>query len=115
MTSLSNGESADPGIPTLTEVLSPGQMPASLQVSTETEAGVPSDVAVLAQRVSARLSRQLADDLTAQLEQRVHNALIDQTAWLVQFISKQVVDELQQQLPERIRQAMLEEMARQPR
>ncbi|GAB3626315.1 hypothetical protein PTE30175_00164 [Pandoraea terrae] len=108
MTSTPDGERADPGIPTLTEVLSPGAVPPAAPPAE----GVPSDIAGLAERVSARLTLQLADDITTLVERRCHDALIDQIAWLVQFIGKQVADELEQQLPSRIRQAILDEMAR---
>jgi hypothetical protein len=111
-------ERTDPGIPTLTEVLAPGDAsppsdtgPAAQAV----EQGVPADVAVFAERVSARLTLQLADEITTMVERRCHDALIDQTAWLVQLIGKQVADALQVHLPDRIRQAVIEEVAKQVR
>jgi len=111
-------ERTDPGIPTLTEVLAPGEAtppsdtgPAAQAV----EQGVPADVAVFAERVSARLTLQLADEITTMVERRCHDALIDQTAWLVQLIGKQVADALQVHLPDRIRQAVIEEVAKQVR
>lgn len=114
-------ERNDPGIPTLTEVLTPGEVapsPEALAGATTQaveQEGVPADVAVFAERVSARLTRQLADELTTMVEQRCHDALIDQTSWLVQLIGRQVADTLQSQLPDRIRQAVIEEVAKQVR
>ncbi|VVE17176.1 hypothetical protein PMO31116_02911 [Pandoraea morbifera] len=113
-------ERTDPGIPTLTEVLAPGEAAPSppRQTSAATSApeqGVPADVAVFAERVSARLTLQLADEITTMVERRCHDALIDQTSWLVQLIGKQVADALQAQLPDRIRQAVIEEVAKQVR
>ncbi|VVE56449.1 hypothetical protein PHO31112_05085 [Pandoraea horticolens] len=111
-------ERTDPGIPTLTEVLAPGEAtpsPHASAVAPAVEHGVPADVAVFAERVSARLTLQLADEITTMVERRCHDALIDQTSWLVQLIGKQVADALQAQLPDRIRQAVIEEVARQVR
>ncbi|VVE34401.1 hypothetical protein PCA20602_03828 [Pandoraea capi] len=116
-------ERNDPGIPTLTEVLAPGEgtpQPDTADASADeavqaTEKGVPADVAVFAERVSARLTLQLADEITTMVERRCHDALIDQTSWLVQLIGKQVADALQAQLPDRIRQAVIEEVAKQVR
>lgn len=112
-------ERADPGIPTLTEVLAPGDAapaPAAAQAAERAaERGVPADVAVFAERVSTRLTRQLADEITTMVERRCHDALIDQTSWLVQLIGKQVADALQAQLPDRIRQAVIDEVAKQSR
>jgi len=115
-------ERTDPGIPTLTEVLAPGDdvpvlsAPAAAGAPVrQAEQGVPADVAVFAERVSARLTLQLADEITTMVERRCHDALIDQTAWLVQLIGKQVADALQAQLPDRIRQAVIEEVAKQVR
>ncbi|ALS58552.1 DUF2486 family protein [Pandoraea norimbergensis] len=125
-------ERTDPGIPTLTEVLAPGDEVPRSTPSNESSAasvsavggaggqraaeqGVPADVAVFAERVSARLTLQLADEITTLVERRCHDALIDQTSWLVQLIGKQVADALQVQLPDRIRQAVIEEVAKQAR
>lgn len=111
-------ERNDPGIPTLTEVLAPGESaPASVAqgAAAAVQEGVPADVAVFAERVSARLTLQLADEITTMVERRCHDALIDQTSWLVQLIGKQVADALQAQLPDRIRQAVIEEVAKQAR
>ncbi|VVE18693.1 DUF2486 family protein [Pandoraea soli] len=111
-------ERTDPGIPTLTEVLAPGEatpLPDPHPVAPGAELGVPADVAVFAERVSARLTLQLADEITTMVERRCHDALIDQTSWLVQLIGKQVADALQAQLPDRIRQAVIEEVAKQVR
>ncbi|WP_170935992.1 MULTISPECIES: DUF2486 family protein [unclassified Pandoraea] len=125
-------ERNDPGIPTLTEVLAPGDEVPPTIPSNESRAasvsaaggaggqraaeqGVPADVAVFAERVSARLTLQLADEITTLVERRCHDALIDQTSWLVQLIGKQVADALQVQLPDRIRQAVIEEVAKQAR
>ena len=113
-------ERTDPGIPTLTEVLAPGEAapspPGHTSAATSApEQGVPADVAVFAERVSARLTLQLADETTTMVERRCHDALIDQTSWLVQLIGKQVADALQAQLPDRIRQAVIEEVAKQVR
>lgn len=110
-------ERTDPGIPTLTEVLAPGEVtpPAASTAAPAVEHGVPADVAVFAERVSARLTLQLADEITTMVERRCHDALIDQTSWLVQLIGKQVADALQVQLPDRIRQAVIEEVAKQVR
>ncbi|VVD85631.1 hypothetical protein PIN31009_01353 [Pandoraea iniqua] len=111
-------ERNDPGIPTLTEVLAPGESaPASVAqgAAAPVQEGVPADVAVFAERVSARLTLQLADEITTMVERRCHDALIDQTSWLVQLIGKQVADALQAQLPDRIRQAVIEEVAKQAR
>ncbi|MCE4063069.1 DUF2486 family protein [Pandoraea sputorum] len=114
-------ERNDPGIPTLTEVLAEGEtVPAgalddSQATAPVAEQGVPADVAVFAERVSARLTLQLADEITTMVERRCHDALIDQTSWLVQLIGKQVADALQAQLPDRIRQAVIEEVAKQVR
>ncbi|WP_065225758.1 DUF2486 family protein [Pandoraea oxalativorans] len=114
-------ERNDPGIPTLTEVLAEGEaVPEGTAGSAQAgaavaELGVPADVAVFAERVSARLTLQLADEITTMVERRCHDALIDQTSWLVQLIGKQVADALQAQLPDRIRQAVIEEVAKQVR
>ncbi|VVE68074.1 hypothetical protein PAN31117_02834 [Pandoraea anapnoica] len=114
-------ERNDPGIPTLTEVLAEGEAApegaaGGAQVAAPVaEEGVPADVAVFAERVSARLTLQLADEITTMVERRCHDALIDQTSWLVQLIGKQVADALQAQLPDRIRQAVIEEVAKQVR
>lgn len=120
-------ERNDPGIPTLTEVLAEGETVPSgaagaagaagdaLAAAPVAEQGVPADVAVFAERVSARLTLQLADEITTMVERRCHDALIDQTSWLVQLIGKQVADALQAQLPDRIRQAVIEEVAKQVR
>ncbi|WP_374624299.1 DUF2486 family protein [Pandoraea sp.] len=111
-------ERTDPGIPTLTEVLAPGEAappPEDDRAAAAAEQGVPADVAVFAERVSARLTLQLADEITTMVERRCHDALIDQTSWLVQLIGKQVADALQAQLPDRIRQAVIEEVAKQVR
>lgn len=108
-------ERTDPGIPTLTEVLAPGDVPSAPTAAPATERGVPADVAVFAERVSARLTLQLADEITTMVERRCHDALIDQTSWLVQLIGKQVADALQAQLPDRIRQAVIDEVAKQSR
>ncbi|WP_353190536.1 DUF2486 family protein [Pandoraea pnomenusa] len=110
-------ERTDPGIPTLTEVLAPGEVASPPQAAPApvAEQGVPADVAVFAERVSARLTLQLADEITTMVERRCHDALIDQTSWLVQLIGKQVADALQAQLPDRIRQAVIEEVAKQVR
>ncbi|UVA80768.1 DUF2486 family protein [Pandoraea commovens] len=117
-------ERNDPGIPTLTEVLAEGEtVPAGAEdavgdkqaAAPVAEQGVPADVAVFAERVSARLTLQLADEITTMVERRCHDALIDQTSWLVQLIGKQVADALQAQLPDRIRQAVIEEVAKQVR
>jgi len=114
-------ERNDPGIPTLTEVLAEGEtVPAGAVGDKQAaepvaEQGVPADVAVFAERVSARLTLQLADEITTMVERRCHDALIDQTSWLVQLIGKQVADALQAQLPDRIRQAVIEEVAKQVR
>ena len=111
-------ERNDPGIPTLTEVLAPGEAapsPALHAGGSPSSQGVPADVAVFAERVSARLTLQLADEITTMVERRCHDALIDQTSWLVQLIGKQVADALQAQLPDRIRQAVIEEVAKQVR
>ncbi|VVE05932.1 DUF2486 family protein [Pandoraea anhela] len=117
-------ERNDPGIPTLTEVLAPGEgapLPDIGGIGDIADAaplaqqGVPADVAVFAERVSARLTLQLADEITTMVERRCHDALIDQTSWLVQLIGKQVADALQAQLPDRIRQAVIEEVAKQVR
>jgi hypothetical protein len=111
-------ERTDPGIPTLTEVLAPGDatpLPDAERAVPPAEQGVPADVAVFAERVSARLTLQLADEITTMVERRCHDALIDQTSWLVQLIGKQVADALQAQLPDRIRQAVIEEVAKQVR
>ncbi|VVE82771.1 DUF2486 family protein [Pandoraea sputorum] len=117
-------ERNDPGIPTLTEVLAEGEAVPSgaagaagdaLAAAPVAEQGVPADVAVFAERVSARLTLQLADEITTMVERRCHDALIDQTSWLVQLIGKQVADALQAQLPDRIRQAVIEEVAKQVR
>ena len=111
-------ERTDPGIPTLTEVLAPGEAappPEDDRAAAVVEQGVPADVAVFAERVSARLTLQLADEITTMVERRCHDALIDQTSWLVQLIGKQVADALQAQLPDRIRQAVIEEVAKQVR
>ncbi|AVF39873.1 hypothetical protein AL486_09255 [Pandoraea apista] len=119
MTVTNEPERTDPGIPTLTEVLAPGEAvpPAHMAPSAApvVEQGVPADVAVFAERVSARLTLQLADEITTMVERRCHDALIDQTSWLVQLIGKQVADQLQVQLPDRIRQAVIEEVAKQVR
>ncbi|QBC30938.1 hypothetical protein DRB87_05555 [Pandoraea sp. XY-2] len=108
-------ERTDPGIPTLTEVLAPGEATPLPDTAPAAEVGVPADVAVFAERVSARLTLQLADEITTMVERRCHDALIDQTSWLVQLIGKQVADALQAQLPDRIRQAVIEEVAKQVR
>lgn len=113
-------ERNDPGIPTLTEVLAAGEAspppdPAAEAAAPVAEQGVPADVAVFAERVSARLTLQLADEITTMVERRCHDALIDQTSWLVQLIGRQVADALQAQLPDRIRQAVIEEVAKQVR
>lgn len=108
-------ERADPGIPTLTEVLAPGDAAPAPAAAQAAERGVPADVAVFAERVSTRLTRQLADEITTMVERRCHDALIDQTSWLVQLIGKQVADALQAQLPDRIRQAVIDEVAKQSR
>ncbi|ANI21663.1 hypothetical protein AB870_17270 [Pandoraea faecigallinarum] len=111
-------ERNDPGIPTLTEVLVTGEAPpgvSSDEAAPAAAQGVPADVAVFAERVSARLTLQLADEITTMVERRCHDALIDQTSWLVQLIGKQVADALQAQLPARIRQAVIEEVAKQVR
>ncbi|VVE69545.1 hypothetical protein PCA31118_03254 [Pandoraea captiosa] len=114
-------ERNDPGIPTLTEVLATGEVAPPEASADEAatangdERGVPADVAVFAERVSARLTLQLADEITTMVERRCHDALIDQTSWLVQLIGKQVADALQAQLPDRIRQAVIEEVAKQVR
>ncbi|VVE43709.1 hypothetical protein PAQ31011_04307 [Pandoraea aquatica] len=114
-------ERNDPGIPTLTEVLAEGEaVPEGVVGDAQaaapvSEQGVPADVAVFAERVSARLTLQLADEITTMVERRCHDALIDQTSWLVQLIGKQVADALQAQLPDRIRQAVIEEVAKQVR
>lgn len=114
-------ERNDPGIPTLTEVLAEGEAApesdagGAQAAAPVAEQGVPADVAVFAERVSARLTLQLADEITTMVERRCHDALIDQTSWLVQLIGKQVADALQAQLPDRIRQAVIEEVAKQVR
>ncbi|APD12547.1 hypothetical protein NA29_25645 [Pandoraea sputorum] len=124
MTVTNEPERNDPGIPTLTEVLAEGETVPSgaagaagdaLAAAPVAEQGVPADVAVFAERVSARLTLQLADEITTMVERRCHDALIDQTSWLVQLIGKQVADALQAQLPDRIRQAVIEEVAKQVR
>lgn len=105
---------ADPSIPVLTEVLKPGEVPAasSPAPAPPEPLALPHDVAVLAERLSVRLSTQLSKDVTALVEKRCHDALIDHTAWLVQTIARHVCDDLQRQLRDQVRQAVLEELAR---
>lgn len=105
---------ADPSIPVLTEVLKPGEVPAasSPAPATAEPLALPHDIAVLAERLSVRLSTQLSKDVTALVEKRCHDALIDHTAWLVQTIARHVSDDLQRQLRDQVRQAVLEELAR---
>ena len=86
-------ERTDPGIPTLTEVLAPGEAAPSPpgQTSAATSApeqGVPADVAVFAERVSARLTLQLADEITTMLDARSQAAIWE--ALLAQIAERQL-------------------------
>ncbi|TAL54422.1 DUF2486 family protein [Pandoraea sp.] len=105
---------ADPSIPVLTEVLKPGEVPAtpSPAMAPAEPLALPHDIAVLAERLSLRLSTQLSEEVTALVEKRCHDALIDHTAWLVQTIARHVSDDLQRQLREHVRRVVLEELAR---
>lgn len=91
------------------------QAQASVQASAAPAARPVIDGALLAERVGARLSSQLSEEVATLVEQRCQEVLMDHTVWLVQTIGKQVAEALQADLPERIRQAVAEELSRQAR
>lgn len=100
------GRPEDDGIPTLTQVLAPGDAPAGGELA------LRQDMAVLAERLAARLSGQLAGEIGALVETRCRDALLDHMNWLVQTITRQVTDDVQRQLGERVRTVVIEELAR---